>query len=164
MDRPLPPRPDRPLPARTPARPLPPRQQAHPVTRPTTPPRKPDPRPMRVVYGASSLAALSALTVSLSHPSPPADLPEVAFDTSLSEPAPATTPPPVEVRHLINYVHLLPGQTAPPGATVITPDAPAPLIVITTLPAPTTVVGQTAQRITQTKPKRRVKTHQSGTP
>lgn len=125
----------------------------------TVPPNRPDPRPMRVVYGASALAALSGLTVGLSHPKPPTDLAEVNFDTSLAA-QPAQAAAPIEVRHVINYIHLLPGQTAPPGATVITPDAPAPLIVVTTLPAPPIIAPQPAQ----TQPKRRVKTRQSGTP
>lgn len=117
---------------------------------------------MRVVYGAASVAALSALTVGLSHPAPP-DLAEVMFDTTADVP-PADPPPStqlLEVRHLIKYVYLQPGQTAPVGATLITPDAPAPRIVVTTVAAP--VVKQPVVS-TPTQPKKRVKTRQSGTP
>jgi hypothetical protein len=151
MARPLPERPARP-------RALPPAQAAPEVTR-RTPPNRPDPRPMRVLYGASSVAALTALTAGLVHPSPPPDA-LVNFDTSQAAlPAPAAAPA-IEVRHVINYVQLLPGQIAPPGATVITPDAPAPRMVITTVPAPPVAVQQQPPA----QPKRRVRTRQSGTP
>jgi hypothetical protein len=120
---------------------------------------------MRLVYGAASVAALSVLTVGLSHPAPPAPV-EVAFDANAQLP-PATDPPApaqtLEVTHLINYVHLLPGQTAPPGATVIAPDAPAPKVVVTTVPAPTAKpVAKTTTTTTTTKTT--VKTRQSGKP
>jgi hypothetical protein len=127
--------------------------------------RRPDPRPMRIVYGAASVAALSALTVGLSHPTPPpADQTEVAFDTTSGAPPTdmVVQAPPIEVQHVINYVHLLPGQTPPPGATVIAPDAPAPRIVVTTVPG--AVIHKAAPVTNTSQPKPRVRTRQSGTP
>jgi hypothetical protein len=121
---------------------------------------------MRIVYGAASVAALSALTVGLAHPKPPADE-EVVFDTSADVPtaAPETivTSAPIEVTHLIQYVHLQPGETPPPGATVIAPDAPAPQIVVTTIPGK--VIHQAPPPpSTSSQPRTRVKTRQSGKP
>ncbi len=123
---------------------------------------------MRLVYGAASVAALSALTVGLAHPAPPVDE-EVVFDTTAdvppATPGPLITSPPVEVTHVINYVHLQPGETPPPGATVIAPDAPAPQIVVTTIPGK--VIHQAAPPpapSNTTTTKTRVKTRQSGKP
>jgi hypothetical protein len=119
---------------------------------------------MRVIYGAASVAALSALTAGLVHPKPPVSgTTEVAFDTAPVAAAGQGAPQSIEVRHIINYVYLQPGQVAPPGAKVITPDAPAPRIVITTVPGPVTTQPSTTTA-TATQPKNRVRTHQSGTP
>lgn len=122
---------------------------------------------MRIVYGAASVAALSVLTVGLAHPSPPVD--EVVFDTTADAPPPSAGPvvtsAPVEVTHVINYVHLKPGETPPPGATVIAPDAPAPRTVVTTIPGK--VIRQPSapsSTTTASQPKKRVRTRQSGTP
>jgi hypothetical protein len=122
---------------------------------------------MRIVYGAASVAALSALTVGLAHPQPPPP-DEVAFDTTADVPTAApdltVTTAPVEVTHVINYVHLKPGESPPPGATVITPDAPAPQVVVTTIPGK--VIHQAAPpapAAAQPKP-RVIKTRQSGHP
>lgn len=152
-------------------RPLPPRsgqQDSKPAAqRPAGRPvaKRPDARPMRIVYGAASVAALSALTVGLAHPSPPVE--EVLFDTTADLPPPTAGPvvtsAPVEVTHVINYVQLKPGESPPPGATVIAPDAPAPRIVVTTIPGK--VIRQpAAPSTTTTQPKKRVRTRQSGTP
>src|ERR1700686_3518730 len=73
-ERPLPPRAlaDRPLPARPlPDRQLPARRDAVPPPdrgdrRPTV--KRPDPRPMRVVYGAGAVAAVSIMAVGLVQP------------------------------------------------------------------------------------------------
>jgi hypothetical protein len=122
---------------------------------------------MRIVYGAASLAALSALTVGLAHPAPPADE-EVVFDTTADVPSategPLITSPPIEITHVINYIHLKPGESPPPGATVIAPDAPAPKIVVTTIPGK--VIHQAAPPAPSntTTTRTRVKTRQSGKP
>ena len=77
--------------------------------RPSAAPRpvkaKPDPRPMRLVLGASGLAALSALVTGIVLP-----------PNTGSAYTGSTT---VQVQNPVQYVQLKPGQTAPPGATVI---------------------------------------------
>lgn len=118
-------------------------------------PGKPDPRPMRVVYGAGAVAAVSVMTVGLVQPSwGPQTSDLVAADQGVSYADPgsvgaagdtarrqgvgarAASAPNVQVRHVIRYVHLKPGQTAPPGATVITPGAPTPRLVAGRAPVP----------------------------
>jgi hypothetical protein len=155
---------DRPLPPRRPAsaaagtgspdhgpvseRPLPPRPaaaarpDAATVARAPRPaavrPGRPDPRPMRVVYGASAVAVAGVITAGLFQPvTTPAAAdsttdPLAAQSGIASGVADQVAPAPdVVVTHVIKYIHLKPGQTAPPGATVITPDAPAPRVVVT---------------------------------
>jgi len=88
---------------------------------------------MRLALGASGLAAMSALAAAIVLPPRPA-----AQDTSaLQQPGASVGANPTagQVQRPIVYVQLSPGQTAPPGATVIDPSAPTPLTV--TVPAPT---------------------------
>jgi hypothetical protein len=92
--------------------------------------RRPDSRPMRLAYGAGALAALSVMSAGLVQLGSPSGTTDVITTTAASD------PPPIEVRHVIRYIHLKPGEVAPPGATVIAPDAPAPRVVITRLAAP----------------------------
>ena len=116
------------------------------------PKKRPDARPMRLVFAAGGIAALSAAAAGL-----------VRFGTSdaASAPTAATTPDSagagsyatVPVRHVIHYVHLQPGQTAPPGARVITAKAPAPRVVVTHVSGPV-----------YRPPTRVIVTHQSGHP
>lgn len=134
--RPLPPRPlpDRPLPARA----LPERREPAALPgrggpRPTA--KRPDPRPMRVVYGAGAVAAVSIMAVGLVQPSWDSSADPNATDGSWQ---PTDDPNAVaalpsgrgnnlggsKVRHVTQYVYLKPGQTAPPGATVITASPP----------------------------------------
>lgn len=109
--------------------------------------KRPDPRPMRLAFGAGALAALSAMSVGL-----------VRFTSASASTEVATSDgsgailPPTEIRHIIQYIHLKPGEVAPPGATVVTPMAPAPQVVVTYAapPAP--------------QPRRIVITRQSGRP
>jgi hypothetical protein len=104
---------------------------------------------MRLVYAAGAVAAVSAATAGL-----------VQFgnggDASASIVAPPAVVPAqdVPVRHVIRYVHLKPGQNAPPGAKVITAKAPAPRIVVTHIAAP----------VRRLPPTRVIVTHQSGRP
>jgi hypothetical protein len=106
---------------------------------------------MRLAYGAGALAAASVMSVGLVH------LGSATTQTGADAPAADATQetaPQIEVRHLIRYVHLKPGEVAPPGATVITPKAPAPQVVVTHVAAPA-----------NTQPVRRiVVTRQSGHP
>ena len=55
----------------------------------------------------------------------------------ISRRLPGVTPTPIIVQRPIQYVQLQPGQTAPPGATVIDPAAPQPTAVVISVPAPT---------------------------
>jgi hypothetical protein len=86
---------------------------------------------MRMALGASGIAALSALvTAIVLPPKPAAALPVVpAYDAS----APGST---IQVQRPVQYIQLAPGQTAPPGATVIDAAAPKPITIVTTVPAP----------------------------
>ncbi len=90
---------------------------------------KPDPRPMRLVLGTTALATLSA-TIGAIVATPPA--------VQLTAGSPASAPPatPVAVERAVVYVQLTPGETAPPGATVIDAAAPKPITVVTVVPAP----------------------------
>jgi len=105
---------------------------------------KPDPRPMRVVYGAGAVAAVSVMTIGLVQPSwdtAPESRPIADDANTAGGPLAASAPDngsadrtrqsagDVQVRHVIRYVHLKPGEHAPPGATVITPGAPTPRVI-----------------------------------
>lgn len=148
--------------------PLPPRKTDQPRQLPERPaaasgrvdnrPGKPDPRPMRVVYGAGAVAVVSVMAVGLVQP----DFSSGADQQATSDPQIAdanvgqdgtsngrsdqsgngTTQPAAQVRHVIKYIHLKPGQTAPPGATVITRGQPTPRIVTANNPGPTQAPGR----------------------
>jgi hypothetical protein len=109
--------------------------------------KRPDPRPLRLAYGAGALSALSLMSVGLVQLSSAS----TTFEVTPSDGSGADLPP-IEVRHVIQYIHLKPGEVAPPGATVITPSAPAPQVVITHVAAPAP------------QPRRIVVTRQSGLP
>jgi hypothetical protein len=70
--------------------------------------------------------------------------PAPAVPTSAATPAAPAT---VTQQRAVQYVHLAPGQSPPPGATVINAKAPKPITVVTTVPAPApqTVVVRTTQ-------------------
>lgn len=93
---------------------------------------KPDARPMRFVYGAGAVAAMSVMAVGLVQP----DFAATADQSNASDPtadpsAVAQVPGDTTVQHITQYVHLQPGETAPPGSTVITANAPTPRVVVT---------------------------------
>jgi hypothetical protein len=89
---------------------------------------------MRLALGAGGLAAFSAIVTAIVIP--PGSMAGAAQSTSQSAGGPATSPATVQVQHQVRYIQLQPGQTAPPGATVIDPTAPKPITVVTTVPAP----------------------------
>jgi len=105
-------------------------------TRPGSP--RPDPTRLRLVLGAGGIATLSALITAIVAPPAPAAPVSVATPA-----APAT----VTQQRPVQYVQLAPGQSPPPGATVIDAKAPKPITVVTTVPAPAqqTVVVRTTQ-------------------
>ena len=95
---------------------------------------KPDARPMRLVLGVGGLAAFSAIVAAIVIP--PGSSAVALQPASQAAGDPAATPATVQVQRQIQYIQLQPGQTAPPGATVIDPAAPKPITVVTTVPAP----------------------------
>ncbi len=117
------------------------------------PKKRPDARPMRLAYAAGTVAALSAAAAGLVRfGSSDATSASVALESSSG--ATAASPQTIPVRHVIHYVHLAPGQTAPPGARVITAKAPAPRVVVTRVTSP----------VYNPPPRRVIVTHQSGHP
>ena len=128
-----------------------------PVRTPTpvhVPKAKPDPRPMRVALGFGGVAALSAVAAAIVLPPRPVTSAPVALEqpasasgdassqvATSSAPSPATS----QIPRPILYVQLAPGQTAPPGATVIDATA-APLVGgIVSSSAPATKQGGAVQ-------------------
>lgn len=111
------------------------------------PPRaRPDARPMRLALGAGGLAAMSALAATIV--APPRASPPSALDYAQATADPHDSA--VNVQQPIRYVQLQPGQTAPPGATVIDPAAPTPMTVVVTItpppqPAPPAPIIRTTQ-------------------
>ncbi len=102
------------------------------------PKAKPDARPMRLALGAGGLAALSALAAAIVLPPRPATSTPVAQIPQPTEGTVTAAPTgtPVQLQRPIRYVQLQPGETAPPGATVIPATAPTPITMIVTVPAP----------------------------
>jgi len=98
------------------------------------PKAKPDARPMRIALGAGGLAAFSALLTAIVLPPKPAVVTVTTGSLQAVDPAALGTP--LQVQRPIQYIQLQPGQTAPPGATVIDATAPKPITVVTTVPAP----------------------------
>jgi hypothetical protein len=97
---------------------------------------KPDARPMRIALGAGGLAALSALLTAIVMPPSPAVSSPGGTTGQTGPAAPAAAGTPSTVQRPVQYIQLQPGQTAPPGATVIDPAAPKPVTIVTTVPAP----------------------------
>jgi len=99
---------------------------------------RPDPTRLRLLLGAGGIAALSALITSIAVPPGPAAL------TPTTAPVAPTT---VTQQRPIVYVQLAPGQSPPPGATVIDAKAPKPITIVTRVPAPAqrTVIVRTTQ-------------------
>lgn len=178
IDRPLPPRrssppgtpatnvagPARPLPARPlPERPLPARPLPERAPR-TARPGTPDVRPMRVVYGASAVAAVGVIAAGLLQPVTTATTsgdPAAALPSGAPDPTAQSDGSGVVVRHVIQYIQLKPGQTAPPGAKVITPGAPSPRVVVTHNAPTRRTASAPAPRQPAPAP---VRTRTSGTP
>lgn len=79
---------------------------------------------MRLVYGATGLAALTALTTAIvAPPSTASSSPAAAVSNAAATPA---------IRQVTRYVTLQPGQTAPPQAVVTQLPAPSPRTVVVT--------------------------------
>ena len=103
------------------------------------PKAKPDARPMRLALGAGGLAALSALATAIVLPprvvvQVPAGVPPAQALAPQQIDTPSASGTPTQVQRAIKYVQLAPGQTAPPGATVIPATAPTPITVVVNVP------------------------------
>ncbi len=112
--------------------------------------RRPDPRPMRLTLGMGAVAAVSVMAAGMIR-FPPAKPTSTDVVTEPAAPQAQT----VEVHHIVQYLHLKPGQQAPLGATVIDANAPAPRVVVSHVAAPPGPAPT---------PRVIVKTHQSGHP
>jgi hypothetical protein len=84
---------------------------------------RPDPRPVRTLVGFAGFAALSAFGTAMILPSAGADTLTAAVVGAAPQPS---------VVHVTRYVHLAPGQTAPPNSTVQAAPAATPRTVIVT--------------------------------
>ncbi len=108
-------------------------------------PRMPGPTraAFEIVLGAGGVAAFSALMTAIV--APPAQAPTTSATTApIDQTATVST---VSVQAPVQYVQLQPGQSAPPGATVIDAAAPKPITVVTQVPAPPpkTIIVHTTQ-------------------
>ena len=106
-------------------RPLPPARpdRAGPDARPAR--SKPDPNPLRLLVALAGIASASAITSALL----PSVTPRPAPVADVANVAPAATP---AVIHVTRYVTLLPGQTAPPQASVVVQPTPTPVVHVVT--------------------------------
>ncbi len=86
---------------------------------------RPDPTAMRLAGGLVGLATASAIVSAMLAPAP-------SSPATTTAAAAAAPPPAPEVIHVVRYVQLKPGQTAPPQAVVQHPAAPAPRLVTVT--------------------------------
>ena len=92
-----------------------------------TPKARPDPRPLRIAFGMGAVATASALITAFAAPG--AGTATTTVQTTVTG-AEAAAP---SVRHIIQYVQLKPGQTAPPKAVVKqAPALPPKVVVVTT--------------------------------
>lgn len=116
--------------SRSTARPLPPRASVpnavgsgrSPVARKP----RPDPGPLRIAVALTGIATASALISAFLAPS---------VDVNASTAATSTTvdaAPTDAVKHIVRYVQLQPGQTAPPNVIVQQAPAPKPRVVVVT--------------------------------
>lgn len=103
---------------RTPARPAP---QPPADRRPAEPRRRPDPNPSRIAIGMTGVAVASAIAAAVLAPQ------GTAAVAQTSTPAVQGA---AQVRHVVKYVQLQPGQTAPPQAVVQQAPAPTPRVVV----------------------------------
>lgn len=121
-----------------------------------TPKARPDARPMRLALGAGGLAAFSALAAAIvMPPRPVTQAPAVVPQQQQQTGTTSATGTPLQLERPIRYVQLSPGETAPPGASVIPATAATPITMVVTVPAPAQKQAPAPQPIT-------IKTTQSG--
>jgi hypothetical protein len=112
------------MPETRPVRPIPPGAAQAAGGQPPRPQRsKPDPTPMRIVFGMAGLASATALLTAMLPSVTPSSVAVVqAVDTTT-----AVAPEP-SVLHVTKVVTLNPGQTAPPNTQVVVQPQPTPRI------------------------------------
>jgi hypothetical protein len=112
------------MPETRPVRPTPPGAARAPGAQPPRPQRaKPDPTPMRIVFGMAGLASATALLTAMLPSVTPSGVAVVeAVDTT------TTAAPEPSVLHVTRVVTLDPGQTAPPNAPVVVKPTPTPRV------------------------------------
>lgn len=92
------------------------------------PSSRPDPRPMRFAFGAGAVAAMSVMAVGYVRPDfgstadQPTDTNALAADSAAEVNGNGQAGTQVGVRRVTEYVFLGPGERAPRGATVISPE------------------------------------------
>lgn len=121
MPDPRPPLRDRPIPdAARPPRP------ARPIPGAARPARtRPDPTSLRLLVGLAGVASASAITSALL----PSVLRHPAATQTVTDVVPVPEP---SVIHVTRVVQLLPGQTAPPQASVVVEPTPTPRVHVVT--------------------------------
>jgi len=123
-----------PRPSIAPARPAAPApRSAAPAPRSAAPKSRPDPTALRIAGGFAAVAAASAMVSAMLAPAPAGSAAGAAAGAvggAVTAAAAAAGQP--EVVHVVRYVTLKPGQTAPPQAVVQQQAAPAPRIVTVT--------------------------------
>lgn len=92
----------------------------------STPKARPDARPLRIAFGMGAVATASALITAFAAPG--AGTATTTVQTTVTQPV----GPAPSVTHIIQYVQLKPGQTAPPKAVVKQAPAPPPKVVVVT--------------------------------
>jgi hypothetical protein len=112
------------MPETRPVRPIPPGAAPAPGGHPPRPQRaKPDPTPMRIVFGMAGLASATALLTAMLPSVTPSQVAAVeAVDTT------STAAPEPSVLHVTRVVTLNAGQTAPPNAPVVVKPQPTPRV------------------------------------
>ena len=108
-----------------------------------SPRRRPDPRPMRLAFAAGGAAALSALLALIGAAALPTT---AAVPTAAPDPAAGSANEVAQVRHVVRYVVLAPGQLPPTGATR-TPSTvvAAPVAAPKPRPRPAVVTSQSGR-------------------
>jgi hypothetical protein len=102
----------------------------------SSPRRRPDPRPMRLAFAAGGAAALSALLALIGSAALPAT---AAVPAATTASAVGGANDVAQVRHIVRYVTLAPGQLPPAGATR-TPSTVVAAPIATPQPRPRPVV------------------------
>jgi len=101
---------------------------------------RPDAGPMRFALAVSGLVAATAMATSIVRPPAPPSVELLPAATPTVTPVPAA----IVVRHVTQYVQLQPGESPPPGASVVEKPAASPRVVIVTITAPPAPPAQPA--------------------